>query len=116
MDIIFIRELRLQAGVGVYRRERGTRQTVQLDLEIGLPGSHAANTDKVSDTIDYAAVIERIAAELAERHFGLVETLADHVANMVLAEFGAPWVKVSVAKLGALRNAKQVGVIVERHQ
>ena len=116
MDIIFIRELRLHAGVGVYRRERGTRQTVQFDIEIGLPGSHAAKTDKVADTIDYAVVIERIAAELEARHFGLVETLADHVANMILAEFGAPWVRVSVAKLGALRNAKQVGVVVERHQ
>ena len=116
MDVIFIRELRLQAGVGVYRRERGTRQLVQFDLEIGLPASHAAKTDKVADTIDYAAVIERIARELEARHFGLVETLADHVANMVLADFGAPWVKVSVAKIGALRNVKQVGVVVERHQ
>jgi 7,8-dihydroneopterin aldolase/epimerase/oxygenase len=116
MDIIFIRELRLQAAVGVYKRERGTRQTVQFDIEIGLPGSHAAKTDKVADTIDYASVIERIAAALEARHFGLVETLADHVANMILADFGAPWVKVSVAKLGALKSAKQVGVIVERSQ
>jgi dihydroneopterin aldolase len=116
VDTIFIRELRLDAGVGIYRRERATRQTVQFDLEIGLPSKQAALSDKVADTIDYAVVIERITAELASRHFGLVEALADHVAKMILAEFGAPWVKVSVAKLGALRNAKLVGVTIERHQ
>lgn len=116
MDKIFVRELRLEAGVGIYRRERATRQTVQFDLEIGLPSEQAALSDKVADTIDYAVVIERIAAELASRHFGLVETLADHVAKMILAEFGAPWVKVSVAKLGAIRNAKLVGVTVKRQK
>ena len=116
MDTIFIRELRLEAGVGIYRRERNTRQMVQFDLEIGLPSSHAATTDKVADTIDYAVVIERISAELAARHFGLVETLADHVAHTILKEFGAPWVKVSVAKLGVMRNVKLVGVTVERRK
>ena len=116
MDTIFIRDLRLEAGVGIYRRERATRQTVQFDLEIGLPANQAPVSDKVADTIDYAVVIERIAAELAKRHFGLVETLADHVAKLILAEFGAPWVKVSVAKLGVMRNVKLVGVTIERHQ
>jgi 7,8-dihydroneopterin aldolase/epimerase/oxygenase len=114
MDIIFVRELRLEAGVGIYRRERDTRQTVQFDLEIGLPDKQPELSDKVTDTIDYAVVIERITAELATKHFGLVETLADHVAKILLDEFGAPWVKVSVAKLGALRNVKQVGVTIER--
>jgi dihydroneopterin aldolase len=114
MDTIFIRDLRLDAGVGVYRRERGTRQTVQFDLDIGLPPSKASQTDKVGDTIDYAVVIGRIKEELAARHFGLVETLAEHVATLILGEFGAPWVKVSVAKLGVLKGVKLVGVSIER--
>jgi dihydroneopterin aldolase len=116
MDTIFIRELRLEAGVGIYRRERNTLQTVQFDIEIGLPDSKAAQSDKVADTIDYAIVIERITEKLAARHYGLVETLADHIANMLLEEFGAARAKVSVAKLGALRNAKLVGVTVERQK
>lgn len=114
MDTIFIRELRLEAGLGIYRRERVTRQMVQFDLDIGLPQSEAAVSDKVRDTIDYAVVIERVTAELASSHFGLVERLADHIAKMIIAEFGAPWVKVSVAKLGAIRGVKLVGVTVER--
>ncbi len=116
MDTIFIRELKLDAAVGIYRRERGTRQTVQFDIDIGVAVAQAAASDKVADTIDYAVVIERIKAELAARHFGLVETLADHVAKLILTEFGAPWVKVSVAKLGVMKGVKLVGVSIERKQ
>jgi dihydroneopterin aldolase len=51
---------------------------------------------------------------LAEQRFGLVEELAQFVANLVLGEFQAPWVRVSVAKLGILKDVKLVGVVIER--
>jgi len=86
---------------------------VHLTLDLAGQARFGPDVEWV-DTIDYAVVIERIGAELAAKHFGLVEALADHLANMILKEFGAAWVKLSVAKLGALRNAKLVGVTVER--
>jgi dihydroneopterin aldolase len=46
--------------------------------------------------------------------FQLVETLAESVAGIVLAEFGVPWVRVRVNKRGAIRNAADVGVVIER--
>jgi dihydroneopterin aldolase len=71
---------------------------------------------KVADTIDYAVVIERIRATLVEQHYGLVENLAEHVAQILLREFHAPWVRVSIAKIGAQRNARRVGVVIERSE
>ena len=68
---------------------------------------------KVADTIDYAVVIERIRAVLVEQHYGLVENLAEHVAQIILKEFHAPWVRVSIAKIGAQQNARRVGVVIE---
>ena len=50
----------------------------------------------------------------ASGHFRLVETFAERIAALVLEEFGAPWVKVSAAKMGILANAKYVGVTIER--
>ena len=81
MDIIFISELRLDILVGVYDREKQVPQKVQLDLEIGLPGRKTGSA-RLDDTIDYAAVVSRIEAALAENHFGLLENLAEHVANL----------------------------------
>ena len=115
MDIVFIRQLRLQAWIGLYRHEKIAPQTIEIDLEIALPSDRTVfKTGKVADTIDYAVVVERIRTLLATARFGLVESLAERVADTLLGEFRSPRVKVSIAKLGVLREAKQVGVSIER--
>ena len=114
MDIIFLREIRLDARIGIYKREKTITQTVELDLDIALPNERVFKSGKVADTIDYAVVVERLRAVLVEQHHGLVENLAEHVAQILLEEFRAPWVRVSIAKLGALRDARRVGVVIER--
>ncbi|HSD52807.1 MAG TPA: dihydroneopterin aldolase [Burkholderiales bacterium] len=114
MDQLYLRNVRLEAKVGIYKRERGTTQPVALDLDIALPTGRVFATGKVADTIDYAVLVGRIRAELAERRFGLVEELAAFVADLVLNEFQAPWVRVSVAKLGILKDVRLVGVTIER--
>ena len=114
MDIIFLREIRLDARIGIYKREKAITQTVELDLELALPDDRVFKSGKVTDTIDYAVVIERIRAALIEQHYGLVETLAEHVAQIILKEFHSPWVRVSIAKIGAQRSARRVGVVIER--
>ena len=114
MDRIFLREIKLEAKVGIYRRERVTSQLIELDLDIALPSDAVFRSGKVSDTIDYAVVVQRLREELAAQRFGLVEELAEHIARVVLDEFRAPWVRVSVAKLGILKGVKLVGVTIER--
>ncbi len=114
MDLIFLREIRLDARIGIYKREKSITQTVELDLDIALPDERVFKSGKVADTIDYAVVIDRIRAVLVEQHYGLVENLAEHLAQIVLDEFHAPWVRVSVAKIGAQPNARRVGVVIER--
>jgi dihydroneopterin aldolase len=114
MDAIIIRDLRVEALIGIHRRERHVMQTLSIDLDIGLPGHEVFASDKVADTIDYEQVALRIRALAAEQHYRLVETVADRIAAMLTGEFRAPWVKVSVAKIGILPNAKFVGVTIER--
>ena len=113
MDRIFIEELRTEAWVGIYPRERAASQTVELHLEIGVPRG-AVHTDRIADTIDYARVISRIRADLQAKHFNLLEKLAEHVAEMLIHEFGAPWVTVKVAKVGVMKGVRRVGVSIER--
>ena len=111
MDSIFIHELKLNIKVGIYAWERVSPQMVQFDIEIGIP---SAKADHIADTVDYAKVVARIEDSLRDKHTDLMEQLAEHVAAIVTGEFKAPWVKVSVAKLAALRNVKRLGVTIER--
>jgi dihydroneopterin aldolase len=114
MDLIFISDFRLEILVGVYDWESQVPQKVQFDLELALPGAQAAKSGKLGDTIDYAAVVARLEQSLAGTHFGLLEKLAEHVADILMREFKSPWVRVSVAKLGALKNVKRLGITIER--
>lgn len=114
MDIVFLEEIKLDIVIGIYEWERKVPQTIRIDIDIGLPHSRAGETDSIADTIDYGAVMARIRQTTAERHFSLVEALAEHIAALIRTEFGAPWVKVSVAKLGMLRGVKRLGIMIER--
>ena len=92
---------------------RAARQTIEISLEFGVPDA-AAQHDDIADTIDYAEVIARIRKELGERHFNLLETLGEYVVALLTEDFGAPWVKISIAKTGVARGVKRVGVAIER--
>ncbi len=114
MDIIFISELRIETLIGIYEWEQQVPQTIQLDLEVGLRGEHAAKSGRIGDTIDYSKIVARIEQLFKEQHFMLLEKAGEIIADVVTREFGAPWVKVSIAKLGALRNVKRLGIVIER--
>ena len=114
MDVIFINDLRVDMLIGVYDWERKVPQTVQLDLEIGVPDTGRPRSDKIGETVDYSKVVGRITASLRENRFQLVERLAEHIAQLVMTDFGSPWVRVSVTKLAALKNVKRVGITIER--
>src|SRR5437868_206727 len=100
MDAILIRDLRVEALIGIHRRERHVKQTLSIDLDIGIPGTAVFASDKVADTIDYEQVALRIAALAGTGQFRLVETFVERVAALLIDDFGAPWAKVSASKLG----------------
>ena len=116
MDIIFLRELKIDTLIGVYDWERIVPQTLQIDLEICLPNSLACQTDNIDDALDYSEIVQHLKEVLVSRHFNLLEALAEHIAQILLKDFNAPWVKVSVAKLQAIRGSKMVGICIERGQ
>ena len=113
MNFIFIEGLRVDAWVGIYARERIEAQTVEFDLNFGI-SEVAGIHDDIADSIDYAKVIDVIREELTERHFNLIETLGEFVADLLCVRFSAPWVRIWVSKPGALKGVRRVGVYIQR--
>ena len=114
MDFIFIDKLRLPALVGVYPREQALPQTVEISLRIGLSTAKAGESDRLGDTIDYAKVVQRLRAELTTKRFKLLEKTAEFIAALLREEFSATWVRVSISKLGIMKNVASAGVVIER--
>ena len=113
-DRIFLHGLTAECIIGFIDWERRVKQTVVVDLEMPVDCRRAALTDEVVDTLDYKKVAKRVLAFIEASEFKLVETLAQRLALLVLAEFGVEWVRVSLNKPGAIRNSRDVGVVIER--
>ncbi len=114
VDTIFIHGIKVQTVIGVYEWERRFQQTVVLDLELGTDTARAAATDRIEDTLNYKEVCKRVVALVESSEVQLVETLAERVADLLRSEFHLSWVRVRLNKPGALRRARDVGVIIER--
>jgi len=114
MDIIFLHDLRVETVIGIWEWERKIRQTVAIDLDMCADIRKAAASDSVDDTLNYKLVAKRLQKFVADSSFQLVETLAENIAGIVLGEFEVCWVRVRVNKPGAIRGARDVGVLIER--
>ncbi|HEX4944002.1 MAG TPA: dihydroneopterin aldolase [Usitatibacteraceae bacterium] len=114
MDKIFLTSLSTEAVIGIFDWEREVRQRIEIDLEMSFDLSAAAASDSIDDTLNYKSVAKRVLAFVEGSRFQLVETLAERVAALVLAEFPVAKVRVTVHKPGAIRHSRDVGVIIER--
>ena len=114
MDIVFIKELRAEAVIGVYDWEREIRQAVVLDVEMASDNRRAAANDQIGDALDYDAISTRILAFIEGSDFQLIETMAERVAELVMREFHVKWLRLRLSKPGAVAQAADVGVMIER--
>lgn len=113
-DRIFLQGLSAECIIGFVDWERRVRQTVVIDLEVPCDCAHAAANDSVADTIDYKKLAKRVLAWVEASDFHLLETLAHRLALVLLSEFPLAWVRLRVAKPGAIRHSRDVGVWIER--
>lgn len=114
MDIVFIQELKVDAVIGVRDWERRVRQTLVLDLELGCDAATAATSDAVADAVDYDAVRRHAADWVRGAGCQLVETVAEGLAAELQRTFGVRWLRLRIAKPGAVPGARAVGVVIER--
>jgi dihydroneopterin aldolase len=114
MDTVFIRDLSMDAVIGVFGWERQVQQKITINLEMATDISKAAATDDLEYTLDYKAISQRIRVLVDDNQPKLVETLIELIATTVMAEFNIPWLRISIAKPGAVRGSAAVGVTIER--
>ncbi len=116
LDIVYIRGFVGQTVIGIDVSELRDPQAVRIDLEIGVPSIRACVTDRIGDTVNYAAVHDALHVLLASHGVQLLERLAEKVAQLLILEFGAHWVRVSLAKPAKFADVESVGVVIERRR
>ncbi|HPF73282.1 MAG: dihydroneopterin aldolase [Rhodanobacteraceae bacterium] len=113
-DCVFIEGLVIETVIGIYDWERKIRQPLRFDIEMAFDNRAPAASDDIADTLDYKAVSKRLIAFVTASSFGLVETLAERCAALIIDEFGVARVDLKLSKPGAVRGADSVGVRIRR--
>lgn len=116
MDRVFIEQLTVITTIGVYDWEQEIKQKLVLDIEMAHDNRPAGKSDDVTDALDYSQVSEAVITHIEQGRFLLVERVAEEVAEIIMSRFAVPWVKIRLAKPGAVAQARAVGVVIERGQ
>jgi dihydroneopterin aldolase len=116
MDIVFIRDLQIETVIGIYDWERKVKQIISLDIDMASDIQKAAQSDNIDDTLSYKKVAKQLIAFVEASEYELVEALAENICDLILKQFGVPWVRLTLNKPGAVRGSRSVGVIIERGQ
>lgn len=114
MDTVFIQQLAVKTTIGVYDWEKKIKQQLLFDLQMSSDITHAAASDNINDTIDYATVASTITKYVEDNQFELIETVAEKVAQIILNDFPVSEVSITLQKPGAVPNAQTVGVKITR--
>jgi len=112
--IVRIKDLRCRTVIGIYEWEREQSQNVVINIEYEFDGVKAAETDDISDAVDYKAMKERVIEEVESSHFYLLEKLASRVLEIVMSDRKVSRATVEVDKPHALRFAESVSVVCSR--
>jgi 7,8-dihydroneopterin aldolase/epimerase/oxygenase len=116
LDIVFIKALKCQTIVGIHAWERVALRPVLIDLDIDAGEESAFTHDNAGGLMNYDSISRRLQDLLPSLAYKTIERLAQHVADVVLDEFSAPYVRVTLSKPGAVAGAAMVGVSIERRR
>ena len=114
MDTLFVTNLCVEAIIGIHPHERANTQQILISFEVFGDTRKAAASDNIADAVDYHAASERITELVSASRFQLIESLAERIANLLLAEYPVSRVAVEVRKPAAVGQAETVGLRIER--
>jgi len=119
---VFIRDLLLQARIGVYPEEKtGQRQPIRINISFEMPDDGldhpgGVGPDDVGRVVDYDGLAKRIRAFVGRAHVELVETMAEEIARLTLQDRRVISARVLVEKLAVFKDAAGAGVEIERYR
>jgi dihydroneopterin aldolase len=111
---VFVRDLELNANIGVHRFEKGQLQPVRINIDLTVGEMDGEIEDRLENVVDYELVVKGVKAILAAGHLNLVETLAERISQQCLEDDRVQVVRVRIEKLKIIAEAQSVGVEIER--
>lgn len=113
-DVIIIDGLRVDAIIGIYDWERVMTQAIIIDMALFTDVTNVAQTQDLSQGINYKAVCEQVSKWVQDKKFELLETLVEYVSKQLLDNWPISKVSIRAVKPNAITLADAVGVQITR--
>jgi dihydroneopterin aldolase len=110
---VFVRDMVLQAAIGVYAHEHGSKQRVRVNVDLAVTET-GVGLDQLDQVVSYERVVQQVRAIVSAGHTKLVETLAERISAACLEDQRVLRVLVRVEKLDVFDDTAAVGVAIER--
>ena len=111
---VLVRDLEIMASIGVFEVEHRYEQRIVINLDLRVRDDYDGRSERIGDVVDYGALVAAVERVVASRHFKLVETLAERIAEACLTDMRVMSVIVRVEKPDILPSCKAVGIEIER--
>ena len=118
MDTLILKECKFDCYIGIYPKERRTKQPIIIDVEVGLDIRVAAKSDEMKDALDYRDVHTLIKKHIEETEYKLIETLIENLAELILKNFPVTSVTLLLRKPKPMqrRSGAWAGLKITRTQ
>jgi 7,8-dihydroneopterin aldolase/epimerase/oxygenase len=113
---VFVRDLEIMASVGVYEVEMRYEQRVIVSVELDVHDEYDGKSERLADVVDYSLIVRDIEVLVQSRHFKLIETLAECIAQVCLTDRRVDVARILVMKPDIMPSCKAVGIEIERRR
>lgn len=114
MRHVFIRDLLLDAHIGVHKHEKGRRQRVRINIDLTVLENGPDSGDDLANVVCYEDIVGKVKSLVAAGHINLAETMAERIAGRCLEDARIVVARIRVEKLTVIAEAASVGVEIER--
>ena len=111
-----VRNLLLPCSIGIHDHERRRTQRVRINVEVDVADPGPFSSEDFTQVLNYETIVSGVRAIAGTGHIDLVETLAERIAAMCLADPRSVSVTVGVEKLDAYSEAESVGISILRRR
>lgn len=113
---VFVRDLEMMALIGIYEHEKTDPQRIIVNIDLSVHEGEGPKDDEIGHVVSYEIVVKKVEQIIAEGHINLVETLCEKIAAACLRDRRVAAARVRVEKPDIIRNARSVGVEIERQR
>lgn len=111
---VFVRDLEVMATLGIHEHEKLKPQRIIVNIDLSVKEGDDPMVDDIRNVVSYEIVVKKVEAIIARGHVNLVETLAELFAEACLRDKRVVAARVRIEKPDIIKNARSVGVEIER--